>query len=193
MGAGAGGSARGLFVGGIGAGAGGDISGVLLAGIGAGAGGIVKALAISGVAAGAGGNFVGIAISGVASGAGGDMTGLSLSGVAAGAGGTLKGVVIAGIAVGAPHLEGGFAALAVGAKEARAVVLAPAYFKIERGGTFRGGSASAFNEIRGSMTGLTIGLVNYAWSVNGVQIGVINVIADQKSHPFLPVFNWGSR
>ena len=71
-------------------------------------------------------------------------------------------------------------------------VLASALFRIEKGGSFRGASVSAVNYVRGSQRGLTFGIVNYARSVHGAQIGVVNIIADQKSHPFLPIVNWGS-
>ena len=77
-------------------------------------------------------------------------------------------------------------------RHARAIVIAPALFRVERGGSPVGGSLSAVNYVRGSQRGLTIGLVNYARSMRGAQIGVLNIIANQKSHPFLPIVNWGS-
>ena len=40
--------------------------------------------------------------------------------------------------------------------------MAPAYFKIADGGTLRGVSVSAFNNVRRSQRGLTIGLLNIA-------------------------------
>jgi len=49
------------------------------------------------------------------------------------------------------------------------------------------------NYVRGSQTGLTLGVVNYARTVHGVQLGLINVIADNGAHRFLPLINWGTR
>ena len=71
------------------------------------------------------------------------------------------------------------------------IVIAPAYFHVEREGTFTGASVSAVNFVRGSQRGLSIGVVNFAHKLHGVQLGVINVAADQKSHRVLPIVNWG--
>lgn len=191
IGAGGGGNARGLMIGGIGAGVGGNMRGIALGGIGVAAGGDMTGLLIGGIGAGTGGNLRGIAISGIGTGAGGDVTGLTISGIGAGAGGTMKGIGIAGLGVGAPRIEGLFIAPAVGALHARAIVIAPAFFRVEREGTFTGASVSAVNFVRGSQRGLSIGVVNFAHKLHGVQLGVINVAADQKSHRVLPIVNWG--
>ena len=183
----------GLMIGPVGAGAGGRVSGIAIGGIGVGAGGNLRGIIVGGVGVGAGGNFKGVALGGVGVGAGGNATGLMIGGVGVGAGGTLRGIGLGGVGVGAPRIEGGFVALAVGAQDARAIVIAPAFFKIGKDGTFRGAAVSAVNYIKGSQSGLTIGLVNYARNVSGVQIGLINVIANQRGHPVLPIVNWGSR
>ncbi|MCF6270415.1 MAG: hypothetical protein L3J41_11930 [Melioribacteraceae bacterium] len=39
---------------------------------------------------------------------------------------------------------------------------------------------AGYNRIHGTQTGLTIGIVNYAKNLNGVQIGLVN-IADNNS------------
>ena len=192
IGAGGGGNARGLVLGGIGAGVGGSVRGIAIGGIGVAAGGNVTGLVVGGIGAGAGGTLRGIAIGGLGTGAGGGITGLTISGVGTGSGGTIRGVGVAGVGIGAPRLEGLFVASAVGAQDAKAIVLAPVLFRIEPGGTFAGGSLSAVNYVRGAQRGLSIGLVNYARSLHGAQVGVVNIIADQKSHPFLPIVNWGS-
>lgn len=80
------------------------------------------------------------------------ITGLGVGGLGLGAGGRLDGIMIAGIGVGAPRIEGFASAAAVGAQDARAVIIAPAYMRIDRG-TFTGVSASAFNHIKGTSTG----------------------------------------
>jgi hypothetical protein len=46
--------------------------------------------------------------------------------------------------------------------------------RIEGQGRFRGVSAAGFNYVKGEQRGLTIGVVNYARRLHGVQIGVIN-------------------
>lgn len=191
IGAGGGGSATGLVVGGIGAGLGGKLRGIAIGGIGVGAAGGVSGLSIGGIGVGTGGNLTGITLAGIGAGAGGNVTGLTISGIGAGAGGTMRGIGIAGLGLGAPKLVGGYFAPMVGSLDAHAIVVAPVLFRIEKGGSFRGGSVSAVNYVRGTQRGLSIGLVNYARSLHGVQLGVVNIIADQKSHPFLPIVNWG--
>jgi hypothetical protein len=192
VGAGAGGNLNGIVLGGVGAGAGGNGTGLIASGVGAGLGGNMRGVLLGGVGAGVGGNITGVAIGGVGAGAGGSIKGLAVGGVGIGAGESIRGIAIAGVGVGAPLLHGGFAALAVGAKDATGVILAPVLFKIERGGSFRGGSISAVNYLRGSQAGITIALFNYARSLDGVQIGVLNIVSDAKSHPVLPIINWGS-
>jgi hypothetical protein len=57
-------------------------------------------------------------------------------------------------------------------------------------GSFFGGAVSPFNYIRGSQAGVTIGLVNYAWSVKGVQLGLVNIVRDNPAGlKVLPIFN----
>ncbi len=192
IGVGGGGDARGLIAGGIGAGVSGSVHGIAIGGIGVGAGGGVRGLAIGGIGVGTSGTLTGIAISGIGTGAGGDITGLTVSGIGTGTGATMRGIGIAGVGLGAPRLVGGFLAPMVAALDAHAIVIAPLYFRIEKDGSFRGGSVSAVNDVRGAQRGLTIGIVNYARSLHGLQVGVINIIANQKSHSLLPIANWGS-
>ncbi|HZD03966.1 MAG TPA: hypothetical protein VE173_03585, partial [Longimicrobiales bacterium] len=103
----------------------------------------------------------------------------------------LKGLAIAGVGVGAPRLTGvavtGFGA---GGEEVRGLVIAPAYFKVQDGGFFRGASVSAFNNVRGEQHGLTIGLLNIADELHGLQIGLINIARNKESFSVLPVANY---
>ena len=151
----------------------------------------VRGLAVGGIGVGTGGDLTGIALAGIGAGAGGNVTGLTISGIGAGAGGTMRGIGIAGLGIGAPKLVGAYLAPMVGSLDAHAIVIAPVLFRLEKGGSFRGASLSSVNYVRGTQRGLSIGLVNYARTLRGVQIGVVNIIADQKSHPFLPIVNWG--
>jgi hypothetical protein len=190
VGAGAGGSLRGVGVGGIGVGAGEELRGIVLGGVGAGAGNSLEGIGIAGLGVGAGDDVTGLVVAGVGVGAGGRLKGVAVSGIAAGAGELLEGLAIAGVAAGAPRVVGAVISPVAGARDARGVVLAPAYFKITDGGSFTGFSASAFNHIKGSQRGLVIGIFNYARSLHGVQIGVLNYAGNnRKSLRLLPLFN----
>ena len=58
---------------------------------------------------------------------------------------------------------------------------------------FEGVGVSAFKQVLGHQTGLTIGVVNYAWSLSGVQLGLLNIVRDNPpGRKILPVINWGS-
>jgi hypothetical protein len=52
--------------------------------------------------------------------------------------------------------------------------IAGGYMRIEEG-SLRGVSVSGFNDIRGTQRGLTIGLVRYAQTLHGVQLGLVNI------------------
>jgi hypothetical protein len=61
------------------------------------------------------------------------------------------------------------------------------------GARFEGVGISAFNQILGTQKGLTIGLVNYAWTLHGVQLGLINIVRENPpARRVLPILNWGS-
>ncbi len=165
-------------------GSGHDLTGIAVAGFGVGAGRDLKGLAIGGVGVGAGRDLTGLAVGAVGIGVGWDLTGLVIGG-AVGAGGHLRGVAVA-----APQLTGFTVGLAAGTKHMRGIVIARAYFRVERGGTMRGASLSAFNHIRGRQQGLTIGLLNIADELHGVQIGLINIARNKQSFSVLPFVNF---
>lgn len=192
IGTGIGGDLRGLAVGGIGTGVGGSVRGIAVGGVGVGAGGNVRGITVGGIGVGAGGSIRGISIGGVGVGAGNGIHGITVGGIGVGTGGTASGITVAGLGVGAPRIRGGAAAMIVGTENARGVVIAPALFRTERGGRLTGASLSSVNAIRGTQHGLTIGLVNYAERLQGVQIGAIN-INKGASGPFkvLPIINVG--
>lgn len=194
IGVGAGGNVAGLIIGGIGAGAGGNVRGIAFGGVGVGAGGDASGLLIGGIGVGAGGDATGILLGGVGVGAGGDMTGVALGLVGVGAGGRVRGLALGGIGVGAPEIEGIAVGSMVGAEEVTGFVFAPVYFRTEVGGRITGATVSAVNRVRGDLSGLSIGLVNYAWAARGVQLGVVNIIRDNpRGRKVLPIVNWGSR
>lgn len=199
LGAGAGGNVKGITIGLLGVGAGGNVTGITFGGLGAGGGGNVKGLTAGALGAGAGGNITGITIGGLGAGAGGDITGLTIGVLGAGAGGALRGVTIAGLGAGAPYVRGiVLSVLVAGGHDVKGGVLAPAYFKIEsdddgRGelGRVSGVTVSSFNHIKGEQFGLSLGLINFAWKLNGVQIGLINIANRSRSGiRVLPLVNW---
>ncbi|MBX3173993.1 MAG: hypothetical protein KF709_06240 [Gemmatimonadaceae bacterium] len=192
IGAGAGGDLRGAAIGGVGVGAGGSARGLLAGGIGVGAGGSVRGIAVGGVGVGAGGSVRGIAVGGIGVGAGGGITGLSVGGVGVGSGGTLRWVSIGGVGVGAPRIEGLAVASMVGAETTQGVIIAPILFRTERGGQATGVNVSSVNAIRGFQQGVSIGLVNYAERLRGIQLGAVNIVRDNPA-PFkvLPLINFG--
>ena len=124
-------------------------------------------------------------------GGGGDVTGLTIAGIGVGAGGTLEGVALAGIGVGAPSIEGLVAAgLGAGTKELRGVSIALAYFNIQPEGRMQGVSIAAWNRIQGRQDGLTIGILNVAEELHGLQVGLINIARNKESFSVLPLFNY---
>jgi hypothetical protein len=104
---------------------------------------------------------------------------------------SVKGINIAGLAVGSPEIWGINAALVVGGEEVTGFSLAPAYFRITgENGMMKGVSISAFNHIKGMQEGLTIGIFNYAFDINGIQIGLLNYVRSNRDGlKLLPVFN----
>jgi len=63
-------------------------------------------------------------------------------------------------------------------RKVRGVSLSAIYFRLgwkDRAASLQGISVSGVNEIRGTQHGLTIGLYNYARTLNGVQLGLLNV------------------
>lgn len=192
LGAAAGGDVRGLAVGTLGVGAGGKATGILLGGLGAGTGGGLHGVAIGGVGVGSGGDVTGLAIGGVGVGAGGTLRGLSVAGVGIGSGDAVRGLAVAGLGVGAPEIRGGAIAAMVGAERVRGFVIAPALFRTERGGEVRAGTISAVNAVRGEHRGFAIGIVNYARTLDGLQLGVINIVRENpRGRRVLPVLNFG--
>ena len=194
FGVGSGGNVTGITIGGFGAGAAGDVKGITIGGFGAGSGGRVSGLTIAGFGAGAATGIRGITIAGGGAGSGGDLEWLTIAGLGAGAGGTMRGIAIAGLGLGAARIRAFALAPAVGGLDVSGLMLAPAWFKVVdddgAGGRMGGVSLSAFNQVKGNQRGLTIGVVNYAWDLDGVQIGLINYARNNsRGKRLLPFFN----
>lgn len=191
IGVGAGGNLTGINIGGIGAGAGDNVTGINFGGIGIGAGKNLTGITVGGIGAGAGENMTGINIAGIGLGAGERLSGLNISGLAAGAGDRISGLTVCGLAAGATELNGlTIGGLAVGGEILKGVHLAGGMVHVVRDGRLIGFAGSPFNYIRGSQVGLSIGIVNYAFRVNGIQLGLINIVRDNPKYlKVLPVFN----
>lgn len=191
VGMGVGRDLHGIAIGGIGAGIGEDMHGLAIGGIGVGVGENATGIVIGGIGGGIGGNMTGLSIGGIGIGGGGDVTGVQLAGVGIGAGGTLKWLSIAGLGIGAERIEGVAIAAGVGAQQVRGLVVAPIYFKIPRGGRMKGVNMSAYNDVRGTQQGLAIGIFNYARSLDGLQLGLLNYAGNKsRGTRLLPIVNY---
>jgi hypothetical protein len=187
---------------------GGSFRGIALTGAGMGVGQSFSGIAVNGVGAGVGGTVSGVMINGAGMGVGGDATGIFINGFGMGAGGRISFFTVNGFAAGAPRIEGvTLAGAVVGTPRAKGLMVAGAWLRIRNeedsrgrrrffapgGARLDGVGVSAFNQVRGHQSGLTIGVVNYAWSLNGVQLGLLNIVRDNPpSRRVLPVVNWGS-
>ena len=191
LGVGAGGDIKGITIGGLGAGTGGSMTGVNIGGLGVGAGTNMSGLNLGGIGAGAGDNMTGINVGGIGVGAGEVLSGISIGGIGVGAGERLTGVGIGGIGAGAPEIRGlAVGGLGVGGNDLRGIFLAGGFIMVDVGGRLTGLAASSFNYVRGAQTGLSVGIVNYAWSVKGLQVGLVNIVRDNPPGlRVLPVFN----
>lgn len=189
IGAGVGGNAHGVMVGGIGGGIGGSFSGIAAGGIGVGAGGSARGLLVGGIGAGVGGSLHGVGIGGIGLGVGADLRGVALAGVGVGAGSRIDGIAIAGVGIGSPVIRTFAMAPVIGTKHVEGLTIAPVMLRVARGGSYRGVSVAGINDMRGRQTGLAIGLFNYAYDLNGLQVGVINV-ARNATVKVMPIMNY---
>jgi hypothetical protein len=179
LGVGTGGNLKGIMFGGLGAGSGGNMSGIGIGLIGVGSGSDLTGLMIGGIGAGAGGDAKGIILGGIGAGAGGDFTGFGFGLIGVGAGGHLKGIAVGGVGAGAPEVTGlVIGGIGAGALDFTGAALALGFVKIDNNGMLKGGSVSAFNYIKGTQRGITLGIVNYAYELHGIQIGLINYVRD---------------
>jgi hypothetical protein len=191
LGVGSGGNLTGIAVGGLGAGASGDINGFTFGLLGAGAGENITGITIGGLGAGASENITGITIGGLGAGCGGDIKGVVLAGLGAGCGDELQGVALTGVGAGAPTVRGMILSLLfAGGNDIQGITLAGLNLRVKENGSYSGFSASAFNYIKGRQTGLSVGILNYSWHLNGVQLGILNYVKDNPRFlKILPLVN----
>lgn len=206
LGAGAGGNVLGINMGGLGVGAGGNLTGFNFGGLGVGAGGNVSGINIAGLGLGSGKDLRGISIGGLGVGAAGRVTGITIAGLGVGAGKELSGVVISILAAGSPKVKAIAIAPVVGGVSVHGLIIAPAHLLVgpikkfkhgddgssqeESNGTFKGVSVSVFTKVNGQQNGVSLGVVNYARKIKGIQFGLINIVKENpKGLRVLPIFN----
>jgi len=208
IGVGAGGSLIGINIGLVGTGAGENVTGVNFGGLGVGAGQNLTGLNIGLLGVGAGENVIGINIGGLGVGAGQNLTGLSfgllgvgagenltgitIAGLGAGAGEKLTGLTICGLGAGAPSIRGvTIAGLGLGGKFVSGLSVALGTVMVKDDGMISGLNISAFNYIKGTQKGVAIGIVNYAYRLKGIQIGLVNIVRDNpRGRVILPIINF---
>jgi hypothetical protein len=200
FGAGIGESAKGVIIGGFGAGIGENLDGAVLGLIGAGVGRNARGLLVGGIGAGVGRDFTGVGIGGVGIGAGRNLTGITIVGGAAGAGRNLKGITLAGIGVGAGDDITGIT-LGLGGVRAGGRIKGGTFSLLSVGASeLKGFTASAFNGFvfedywfrrhNDPTIGFSIGLINYAPELKGVQLGLLNYAGNNpKWARLLPFLN----
>jgi hypothetical protein len=192
IGAGSGGDMTGVNLGGIGVGAGDSLIGINIGGLGAGAGANVLGINIGGLGVGAGDDLIGLNLGGLGVGAGKKVAGITIAGLGAGAGDRMTGLTIAGLGAGAPVLEGlTIAGIGLGGRRVSGVSLALGTIRIVEDGVYAGLAVSAFNHIKGTMKGVAIGIVNYAYRLKGLQVGLLNIVRDNpRGRTVLPIINF---
>lgn len=189
---GAGERAGGILLGGLAAGAGEEMHGFAAGLLAAGAGEDVVGISVGGLAAGAGERASGIMLGGLAAGAGDEMNGLALGLLAAGAGDSVNGITIGGLAAGAGDEVRGLTigGLAAGGTDITGAICALGMVRCSDEGSLTGFAASAYNHIEGRQTGISVGIVNMARELNGVQFGVINYVRENPPVlRILPILN----
>lgn len=191
LGIGAGENVTGINIAGLGIGAGRKLRGINIAGLGVGAGDYLYGISVGGIGAGAGKDVMGFNVGGVGLGAGKRLVGINVAGVGMGAGERLVGLNVCGLAAGSTEVCGlTIAGGVVGGETLRGLQIAGGVVHVIKGGQLIGGAISPFNYVRGAQTGISIGIVNYAWSVKGLELGLVNIVRDNpKGLKVLPVFN----
>lgn len=166
---------RGVAIGGLAAVGDHGIDGLAAAGLVTLAEGPVHGITTAGLGTINEGEFTGINVAGGATFTDGEMRGLNLAGIATVVRGSSRGIQGAiGIAA-ADTLQG--IGVAAGTVRVRAL---------------EGVAVSSWNHVRGEQRGITIGIFNYAETIRGVQLGLLNYVrSNPRGLRLLPIFNTG--
>lgn len=194
LGGGIRGNLRGLAGAGIGFGISGSGQGILMTGLGAAVAGSMTGISVAGIGFGGGGSMRGITIAGMGAGIGGNTAGITVATLGAGIGGTASGLTVSALGVAAVHLRTAAVATTVFSSDAKAVVIAPLMFRTLKRNGLDGDATGLFvstiNSVGGMQHGVSIGVINYARALGGLQLGVLNIVADGKGPKVLPIANW---
>jgi hypothetical protein len=165
----------------------GELNGIQIGLLGPGAKETMRGINLGLIGAGSGSDMVGLGV-----GAGKNVIGITIASLGAGAGDRMAGLTVCGLGAGAPVLEGlTVAGIGLGGKRISGVSLALGSIQIVENGTYSGLAVSAFNHIKGTMKGVAIGIVNYAYRLKGLQIGLVNIVRDNpKGRGILPIINF---
>lgn len=193
LGLGSGGSLRGVHAAGLGIGAGRDVRGVVVGGLGVGSGGDMRGVIVGGLGIAAKDSLRGVSVAGLGIGAGREARGVLVAGLGIGAGELLDGLAVAGLGVGARAVRGiAIGGLGVGAHDLLGLAVSGALVRVVDDGRLRGAAVAPVTWVQGAQRGLSVGLVNYAWSLTGVQLGLVNIVRDNpRPRRVLPLVNWG--
>ena len=152
----------------------GSLRGIAVSGLGVAVGGSVGGLQVSGLGVRAGEGIGGITAGLLGASSGGHLTGLTVTSGFIHAGGAIRGVHVTGGPLIADRVQGLALGSVVVQRSGAGLFVAPLYTHTGADGTLTGLSLSTFNHVRGRQRGLTIGLVNVARNLGGVQLGLLN-------------------
>ena len=152
----------------------GSLRGIAVSGLGVAVGGSVGGLQVGGLGVRAGENIGGITAGLLGTSSGGTLSGLTLTSGFIHAGDALRGVHTTGGPIIADRVQGLVLGSVVVQRSGTGLFVAPLYTHTGRTGTLTGLSFSTFNHVRGRQRGLTIGLLNVARDLGGVQLGLLN-------------------
>jgi hypothetical protein len=162
----------GIAIGGGGIGTGGRLRGLAIGGLGIGSGEAIRGIALGGLGVGTGGDLSGVALALLGVGGGGNVSGFTAGGIGVGAGRHMRGLHVGGVGITASQFSGVAVGSIVSSRRAAGWVIAPLYSRSKE--RFAGVSASLFNHVQGEQRGVTIGLLNIARTLHGVQFGALN-------------------
>lgn len=162
----------GVAIGGGGVGTGGRVRGLAIGGLGIGSGEAIRGIAIGGLGVGTGGDLSGLALALLGVGGGGNVSGVTAGAIGVGAGKHMRGLHVGGVGVTASQFSGVAVGSVVASRRAAGWIIAPLYFGNKD--RFSGVSMSLFNHVRGEQRGITIGLLNVARTLHGIQFGAMN-------------------
>lgn len=165
---------RGISVNGGLTGGRGSLRGIALSGLGLAVGGSVGGLQGGALGVRAGDGIGGITLGLLGASSGAHLSGLAFTGGVLHAGGALRGVQATLGPVVADRAFGLTAGSVVVQRAGAGLFVAPLYLHSGPDAALSGLSLSTFNHVRGRQRGLTIGLLNYARNLAGVQLGLFN-------------------